>query len=240
MPLCYTGNMTNDGLAADAFYDTPAGAVAAQIVRARLRLLWPAVTGQRVLGLGHTAPYLDAWRDDAYCCIAACPGEMGAAPRRAAALLVEEDALPFADLSLDRVLLVHGLENAENARRMLREVWRVLRDDGRLMVVAPNRVGMWAHIESTPFGQGQPYSPGQITRLLASSLFRVEQRDTALYVPPTRLGMVLRSAPFIERVGRRVLPHLAGVTITEAVKDMYAGIPLRRAKRRRMVLVEGT
>jgi len=84
MPLCYTGNMTNDGLAADAFYDTPAGAVAAQIVRARLRLLWPAVTGQRVLGLGHTAPYLDAWRDDAYCCIAACPGEMGAAPRRAA------------------------------------------------------------------------------------------------------------------------------------------------------------
>ena len=81
----------------------------------------------------------------------------------------EEDALPFPDLLFDRVLLVHGLEAAENARRLLREVWRVLKDDGRLLVVAPNRRGMWAHVESTPFGHGQPYSPGQLGRLLAAS-----------------------------------------------------------------------
>ncbi len=94
-------------------------------------------------------------------------------------------SLPFSDLSLDRVLVVHGLEHAENARRMLREVWRVLKDDGRLLVVAPNRAGLWAHVEGTPFGQGQPYSRGQIARLLTGSLFRVERRDGALYVPPS-------------------------------------------------------
>ncbi len=101
---------------------------------------------------------------------------------------MEENALPFPGQCIDRILLVHGLENAENARRMLREVWRVLKDDGRLLVVAPNRVGLWAHVESTPFGQGQPYSPGQIGRLLAASLFRVERRDRALYMPPSRTG----------------------------------------------------
>jgi hypothetical protein len=93
-------------------------------------------------------------------------------------------------------------------------------------------------MESTPFGQGEPYSPGQIGRLLADALFRVEQPDSALYMPPTRLRVVLRSAALCERVGRRVMPHLAGVTLTEAVKDVYAAVPVRAASRRRMVLAD--
>ena len=142
--------------------------------------------------MGYAAPYLRLWREQAARCIALTPAQIGAArwPVGAPNLscTAEEDALPFPDLTFDRILLVHGLEAAENARRLLREVWRVLKDDGRLLVVAPNRRGMWAYVESTPFGQGQPYSPGQIGRLLADSLFRVERRDTALYLPPTQLA----------------------------------------------------
>src|SRR5206468_12698884 len=149
---------------------------------------------------------------------------------------VEEEALPFPDLYFDRILLVHGLEAAENARALLREVWRVLKDDGRLLVVAPNRVGLWAHVESTPFGYGQPYSPGQIGRLLAASLFRVERRDFALYMPPTQLRLVLRTARLWERSGHWLAPGLGGVTVTEAVKDAYAGVPAKRARQRRLVL----
>ena len=107
-----------------------------------------------------------------------------------------------------------------------------------LLVVAPNRRGMWAHVETTPFGHGQPYSAGQIGRLLANSLFRVERRDTALHVPPTSIRLVLRSAPLLERAGRRMLPRFAGVTITEAVKDVYAAVPANAVPRRRLVLAE--
>ena len=135
-----------------------------------------------MLGIGFTAPYLRLWREQATRCIALTPAQMGATrwPIGAPSLscTAEEDALPFPDLTFDRVLLVHGLEAAESARRMLRETWRVLKDDGRLLVVAPNRTGMWAYWESTPFGHGQPYSFGQIGRLLAAALFRVERRDT--------------------------------------------------------------
>jgi hypothetical protein len=105
-------------------------------------------------------------------------------------------------------------------------------------VVTPNRTGMWAYWESTPFGHGQPYTSGQLGRLLAGALFRVERNDTALWMPPWRTRVVLRSAPLFERVGRRMMPGLAGVTITEAVKDVYAAVPLRRAVRRRIVHVE--
>ena len=224
------------------FYRTARGAVAAGLVRDRLMLLWPDLSRDAVLGLGYPAPYLRLWREQAVRCVAAVPDQPGLAPWPAGAknlhCTVEEDALPFPDLSFDRVLLVHSLEAAYDVRTLLREAWRVLKDDGRLLVVAPNRVGMWAHAESTPFGQGQPYSPGQIGRLLAGGLFRVERRDTALFVPPARWRVVLRSAPLWDRVGRRVAVSLAGVTITEAVKDTYAALPLRPARRRRLMRVE--
>lgn len=228
--------MITDADAAAAFYRTPTGEVAAQMLRERLATLWPNLAGQSVLGLGFAAPYLDVWQAQGGRCIAATPAQAGL-PHwpDARACSIDEEHFPFADLSIDRVVLIHGLENADNARRLLREVWRVLKDDGRLLVVAPNRVGIWAHWESTPFGQGQPYSPGQISRLLTGSLFRVERRDTALYVPPTGLRVVLRGARLIERVGRTVAPTLAGVTLTEGVKDVYAALPLRTRFRRRVV-----
>ena len=234
--------MSADAHEATEFYATARGGVAARLLRERLARLWPDLSGQSVLGIGYAAPYLRLWREQADRCIALTPAQVGVARWPAGApnlsCTAEEDALPFPDLCFDRVILVHGLEAAENARGLLREVWRVLKDDGRLLVVAPNRRGMWAHLESTPFGHGQPFSAGQIGRLLAASLFRVEQRDTALYLPPSNLRLVLRSAPLLERTGRRVLSGFSGVTITEAVKDVYAALPLRKAPRRRLVLAE--
>ena len=233
--------MVSDAHAAAEFYATRRGALAAMLVCERLSVLWPSLPGQAVLGLGYTAPYLRLWREEAARCIALTPAQIGAArwPVGSANLscTAEEDALPFPDLCFDRVLLVHGLESAENARRLLREIWRVLKDDGRLLVVTPNRSGMWAHLESTPFGHGTPYSPGQVGRLMAASLFRVERRDTALFLPPSNIRLLQRGARLWERTGRRYLPRFAGVTITEAAKDMFAAIPMPVA-RRRMVLAE--
>jgi SAM-dependent methyltransferase len=234
--------MAADTHAAADFYATPRGAVAERLLCERLTLLWPNLRGQSVLGIGFAEPYLRLWRDQAARCVALTPAQMGATrwPLGESNLSCtsEEDALPFPDLLFDRVLLMHGLEAAESARRMLRETWRVLKDDGRLLVVAPNRSGMWAYWESTPFGHGQPYSFGQIGRLLAASLYRVERRDSALCLPPTRWRLVLRGARLLEQTGRRWAPALAGVTITEAVKDMYAAMPVEAALRRRLVLAE--
>jgi SAM-dependent methyltransferase len=234
--------MAADAHTAADFYGTARGAVAARLLRERLALLWPDLRGQSVLGMGYAAPYLRLWREGAARCVALTPAQVGVArwPAGAANLscTADEDALPFPDLCFDRIILVHGLEAAENARRMLREVWRVLKDDGRLLIVAPNRRGIWAHLESTPFGHGQPYSAGQIGQLLAATLFRVERRDGALFLPPSNLRLVLRSARLLERIGHRAVPGLAGVTLTEAVKDVYAAMPLTAVPRRRLILAE--
>lgn len=222
------------------FYASTAGAAAGRLVAQRLCALWPSLAGQSVLGIGHAGPYLQAWHGQAARCIALSPAQLGVArfPRQgsSAALVAEEEALPLPDLSFDRILLVHGLENAENARRLIREVWRVLKDDGRLLVVAPNRRGMWAHAEHTPFGHGQPYSRGQVGRLLARHLFRVERRDAALYTPP--YAPFLRWGTACERTGRALCPaRYAGLAIVEARKDMLAARPAGAVESGRRVLM---
>ena len=235
--------MASETHAAAEFYATPRGTMAARLLRERLAAMWPDVARQSVLGLGYAAPYLRLWHEQSARCIALTPAQVP--PQRwppgqpSLSCVGEEQALPFPDLSFDRILLVHGLEAAEHARRLLRDVWRVLKDDGRLLVVAPNRRGMWAYVESTPFGHGQPYSAGQIDRLLAAALFRVEQRDAALFMPPIHLRVALRSARLWENAARRLLPPaMAGLTLTEAVKDMYAAVPVPAALRRRSALAE--
>jgi SAM-dependent methyltransferase len=235
--------MASDAHSAAAFYATPRGAMVARLLRERLVTLWPSLAGLDVLGIGYAAPYLRLWREQAHRCIALTPAQAEAV-RWPAGLpnltcAGEESALPFPDLCFDRVLLVHGLESAEHARKLLREVWRVLKDDGQLLVVAPNRRGMWAYLESTPFGHGQPYSSGQISRLLTSALFRVRRRDAALFLPPVRLRPMVRGARMWERGARRVLPlAVAGLTLTEATKDLYAVTPVHGRRRRRVVVTE--
>jgi SAM-dependent methyltransferase len=222
---------------AAAFYGTPRGTAAAAVLRDRMAAFWPELRGMAVLGLGFPEPFLGLWRDAAYRSVAAIPAALAPALDRNACL-VAEDRLPFPDLSFDRILLVHAVDAADDARRLLREVWRVLKDDGRILVVAPNRNGVWAHVESTPFGHGQPYSPRQLAALLSAAMFRAERRDAALFVPPVNWGMVLRGWPVWEQVGHAVAPKLAGVTLIEAVKDAYAAMPAGEVARRTVLVPE--
>jgi ubiquinone/menaquinone biosynthesis C-methylase UbiE len=151
------------------------------------------------------------------------------------ALLAEESELPFADYSLDRVLLIHALETTEQAGPLLKEVWRVLAGGGRLLVVAPNRRGIWARLERTPFGSGRPYTNSQLSQLLRDELFTPVASGAALFVPPSRSRMMLRSARAWERIGARWFPTFAGVIVVEATKQIYAKTSVARAPRRRFV-----
>ncbi len=222
------------------FYATPHGRMVARLLGERLTRLWPSLAGMDLLGVGYPTPYMTDWSWRTRRSIALVPPLLPAvrwpADRPNHVCAASEEALPFPDLSFDRILVVHALENAESARKLLRELWRVLRDDGRLLLVVPNRRGMWAHVENTPFGQGQPYSSGQITRLLATSLFRVERREAALFVPPLTWNPLVESAGLWEALSRAVLPPwVAGLTLAEAVKDIYAAVPVAPPQRRRVL-----
>lgn len=223
------------------FYASPLGRTAQRVVRRDIRTCWPNVKGQSILGVGFASPYLAQFRTEADRVIAAMPAAQGVlrwpTDGPASTVLSGDATLPFPDLSMDRVMLVHALECTDVARPLLREVWRVLKDSGRLLVVVPNRTSPWARLERTPFGHGRPFSQRQLTAVLRETIFTPVSSHTALFVPPVRRSrMLLSSAPAWEKIGQRWFSALGGVVVAEAAKTIYAANLTPAKARRRYVM----
>ena len=236
--------MYNDVIDLKSFYDSNLGQIARRLIRRKIRTIWPDVSGMSVMGLGYAIPYLRPFYNEADRLFALMPAQQGAAhwPEEGFNLTVlsEDIELPLQNSSIDRILMVHSVECAEHLRSMLEEAWRVLTGDGRLLVVVPNRRGLWSRFERTPFGYGQPYSTSQLSRMLRNNMFTSKQVARALFIPPYHWRVIVRSAYGLEDLGSRWLNHLGGVVMIEASKQIYAPSkikPLRTKGRRLMPTV---
>ncbi len=206
------------------FYESAVGRSARRLISQRLKEFWPHARGLRILGYGFAPPYLKSYLSEAERAVALMPARMGVVAwpaGRQLAVLGEEDALPFADAIFDRVLVVHGLEGADAVRLLLRQLWRVLAPEGRLLLVVPNRASLWAQMERSPFACGRPFHRGELTTLLTDTLFEPLRWERALYLPPFSGRRLANIGTGLERVGRRVIPGLAGVHLVEASKSLY-------------------
>ena len=131
--------------------------------------------------------------------------------------------LPLPDSSIDRLLIVHALEMANDPAELLKEAWRVLSPGGRVLAVVPNRRGLWARVDTSPFGYGRPFSRGQITKLLRETSFSPTAWDEALYVMPVPRRHFMHASARWEAIGARLWPAFAGVILVEAAKHLHQG-----------------
>src|SRR5258706_12298363 len=216
------------------FYASPLGQVARRIIARRIRARWDNVAGMHVIGLGYAPPYLRIFNGEAQATAALMPAAQGVVQwpheGRYRSALVPETKLPMRDMSAERVLVVHGLEHVEDRHAYLREIWRVLMPQGRVIMVVPNRRGAWARLETTPFGHGRPYSLTQIEKLLRDALLEPVGVTPCLFWPPFRARALPSAALAWERIGVRLWPAFSGVIIVEAIKQVYAAFPVKAKK----------
>lgn len=212
------------------FYDSSMGMAAHAMVMRRLTSLWPlkgnGAQGPDILGLGYCTPYLSEYLPYAHKMILAMPGGQGAmiacSRRGNMSCLVEEDGLPFPPVSFDRVLLAHAIEETDSLPQLLSEVWRVMKPEGRLVIIAPNRAGLWARSDASPFGAGRPFSRSQLSTALKSTQFQPCAWAGALYAPPISGLMKEGLVSGFERFGETVCPRFSGLVLVEAIKRLYA------------------
>lgn len=215
------------------FYATPLGHVVRRMIRRKIRTLWPEVKDHNMMALGYPTPFLRYYREEAQRLIALMPAEQGALSwsreKPNIVVLTETNKLPLPNKSIDFALIVHALEFTSNPNHMIQEVWRVLADGGRLIIVVPNRTGIWARVEKTPLGQGHPYTLSQLTRFLKENTFSPLHMEHALFIPPSRSRLFLSTASAWEKIGYKWFRNLSGVLIIEASKQIYAGATAEEA-----------
>lgn len=234
--------MNTDIVELRSFYTSLLGKLVERSIAAALASVWSKMPEERLVGLGYALPWLDQLGREAERVFAFMPARQGAVrwPSHGfcASALVHEDDLPLPDAAVDRIVMIHALEHAENPEQMLLEAWRVLAPGGRLVIVVPNRRGLWARFEHTPFGTGQPYSRKQLIDLLRDANFTPTNWADTLHFPPSEKRWLLRMEPLLSSTGQRLWPLFAGALIVDAEKRLYQGVPaLARRTRRALVPV---
>lgn len=228
------------------YYRTGLGRVAQRAIRDRVLALWPQAQGQTVAGFGFAVPLLRPYLASARRVIGLMPGQQGVMPWPAGAenvsVLCEETQWPIETGMIDRLVVMHGLEASENPSALLEECFRVLGPGGRALFVVPNRAGLWARRDVTPFGFGRPYSAGQLDAQMRRHNFVPERHLAALFIPPTHRRFWLRTAQMWEETGRRLSSVLAGgVLMLEVSKQVHAPTRtgLKAAVRKPLRALEG-
>ncbi|MEM9708214.1 MAG: methyltransferase domain-containing protein [Pseudomonadota bacterium] len=205
------------------YYRTQLGRAAQRALHDQVTALWPAAPGQTVAGFGFAVPLLRPYMAEARRVIALMPGQQGVMPWPKGgpnmSVLAEETLWPLEDGRVDRLLVLHGLETSEHSEAVLRECWRVLAPGGKALFIVPNRGGLWARRDRTPFGHGRPYSLSQLEAQIKRHNFGPQKHRAALYQPPSDARFWLKTGPMWERIGRKVSgTFTGGVLLLEAEK----------------------
>ena len=210
------------------FYsDTVLGQFTKRRLHESIKKLWGNSLSGRIVGYGFAPPILAPFATISTNILCLMPGYQGVmawpTDQQNCSVLVEETSWPVATDTIDRLVILHGLETSEKLQDLFQEIWRVLAPSAKVIFIVPNRSGWWARSEATPFGQGRPFSIRQLKNQLESNRFKVERNVTALHAPPVERLHLLRAADFLENLGSQFYPQLgAGVLLLEATKQIYA------------------
>lgn len=205
------------------YYRSAIGRVAQRVVRDQVRVFWPEAKHQSVGGFGFAVPLLRPYLPEARRIIGLMPAQQGVMPWPAGmpnvSVLCEETLWPIENGRFDKLVLMHGLETSERPSALLEECWRVLGPGGKALFIVPNRSGLWARSDQTPFGYGRPYSMRQLEAQLRAHHFEPQRHTAVLYQPPSTRRFWMKTGPFWERIGRSVSALIAGgVLMVEVTK----------------------
>ena len=143
--------------------------------------------------------------------------------------------LPLSSESIDAVILPHSLNFHAHPHTLLREVYRVLRGEGRLIITGFNPLSLWYF--SPKCGKILPPRQRfiQLARLkdwLALLGFELNTGRFMQYTPPISDINLLKFLNFINLAGDRWLPSCAAVYGISAIKRHFNARPVRKSEKK--------
>ncbi|MGA7180419.1 MAG: class I SAM-dependent methyltransferase [Thiobacillaceae bacterium] len=142
-------------------------------------------------------------------------------------VLADAMFLPFESQSIDLVLLPHVLEFSDNPHQVLREVERILRPEGRMILSSFNPRSLWGIVRALKTGDGRFPWNGNFLNLsrvkdwLELLGFEFAAGSMCCYRPPINRESWLRRFRFMEPAGDRWWAMGGGVYFIQAIKRVH-------------------
>lgn len=142
------------------------------------------------------------------------------------------DELPFDERSIDVALLPHALDFSADPHPILREVSRVLRPEGHVVILGFNPVSLWG-LRRLVARRPRPvpwcahfFRLARVKDWLALLDFECTHGSMLYYRPPLKREPAMDRLYFLEQSGDRWWPMMAGVYLIVAKKRVFGMTPL--------------
>ncbi|UCH40548.1 MAG: class I SAM-dependent methyltransferase [Gammaproteobacteria bacterium] len=141
--------------------------------------------------------------------------------------------LPIATDSVDLVIMMHHLSNTTEPHAVLREAFRILIPEGKLIIIDFNPLSLWglrnffqAWLEHVPF-KGHFYTARRIDDWMRLLGFDQERIFRVGYLPPIQKTSVTRHLSWLEKGMRNWLPALGAINLMVYTKNISPLTPVR-------------
>jgi SAM-dependent methyltransferase len=213
----------------ECWFDNPAGQYLLQQERDMVSRLLKQVFGYHLLQLGITRRHglaLDSTLNHKIYAASSQSGDVG--------LLTRADSLPFANDSIDVMVLHHSMDFAENPHQLLREVQRVVAAHGHIIILGFNPwslFGMGTAIRRMYPGnfwrQATHMNVGRLRDWLHLLGAETRSIDYTYATPPLGRGRAHRWLAGCDRFLTRNNWPLGGVYVLHAQKQVVPLTPMR-------------
>ncbi|CAO5681973.1 MAG: hypothetical protein HEEMFOPI_00660 [Holosporales bacterium] len=209
------------------FYHSSLGAVVkSEISNVVLDFLPPSLKDKTILGMGYAVPYLDEGLFLNNTVLSFMSDSFGGHPWPNTPIskvaLIHDWLIPLKNHSVDYIVMVHSVEFTAHIQSYFQEVWRILKKDGKILIILPSRLSFWSVMENTPFGFGHPYTMTQGLHLLEKNGFVETKQKRLLYNLPIQSSLIRSFFKPIEWLGPYLFKKLAGVNIIFAEKKTFS------------------
>ena len=146
------------------------------------------------------------------------------------------ERLPLASDSIDAIVLYHALDFTDDSHELLREVTRVLRPGGQMLIIGFNPVSIWGmwrlfkRKKSLPW-KGRFLSIRRLSDWLRLLNLHIDSINTCVHFLPFNINRVLNYAEIMENFGRRLKSPFGGSYSIRCVKQVVPITPIVTRRR---------
>ena len=145
--------------------------------------------------------------------------------------VANNEELPLASDSIDAIVLHHALDFTDDCHKLLREVTRVLRPGGQMLIIGFNPYSHWGFWKlfkrkiNIPW-RGRFISKGRVTDWLRLLELQIASVKFGLHFLPLKYSNLLKHAPKLEKLGNRLHSPMGGAYFILCIKQISTLTPI--------------
>lgn len=205
----------SDSKIIEDFYKNDQGIKFYKNINNSIKELWPDITNENIIIIGYGSPYIDSFNKNNNVITINC-----------------FDSFSFPVEYADRVILVHAIEYNEQPSLLLREIWRIIKTNGKLLVIAPNKHGQFYNSKDPIFNHANFFTVNKLISMLDDSLFEPLRIRATLFSSYNFNESFPNVAKFFDNICDKWLVLFGGILLVEGEKKLVIATNKHRLKKK--------